>query len=235
MITLSLCMIVRDEEDVLGRCLDSVKDAVDEIIIIDTGSEDRTKETALKYTQNVYDFPWRDGFSAARNFALEHGTMDYLMWMDADDVLPAESRRKLIRLKETLGADVDMVMMPYAAAFEPSGKTAFSYYRERIVKNRRGFRFFGRVHEVIPPSGRICYESVCQYCFSNKWRRLEKCLTAGLFTIMEENCIFTENTERGEKSWSSFWNGRTGGWKTRLMRRGSSRDVCTESEMTWER
>lgn len=160
MITLSLCMIVRDEEDVLGRCLDSVKDAVDEIIIIDTGSEDRTKETALKYTQNVYDFPWRDDFSAARNFALEHGTMDYLMWMDADDVLPAESRRKLIRLKETLGADVDMVMMPYAAAFEPSGKTAFSYYRERIVKNRRGFRFFGRVHEVIPPSGRICYEEI---------------------------------------------------------------------------
>ena len=160
MITLSLCMIVRDEEDVLGRCLDSVKDAVDEIIIIDTGSEDRTKETALKYTQNVYDFPWRDDFSAARNFALEHGTMDYLMWMDADDVLPAESRRKLIRLKETLGVDVDMVMMPYAAAFEPSGKTAFSYYRERIVKNRRGFRFFGRVHEVIPPSGRICYEEI---------------------------------------------------------------------------
>lgn len=99
MITLSLCMIVRDEEDVLGRCLDSVKDAADEIIIIDTGSEDRTKETALKYTQNVYDFPWRDDFSAARNFALEHGTMDYLMWMDADDVLPAESRRKLSRLQ----------------------------------------------------------------------------------------------------------------------------------------
>ena len=73
MAAVSLCMIVRDEEDVLGRCLDSVKDAVDEIIIIDTGSEDRTKETALKYTQNVYDFPWRDDFSAARNFALEHG------------------------------------------------------------------------------------------------------------------------------------------------------------------
>lgn len=160
MITLSLCMIVRDEADVLGRCLDSVRDAVDEIIIVDTGSEDGTRETALKYTKEVYDFPWGDDFSAARNFALEHGTMDYLMWLDADDVLPAESRKKLAGLKESLESDVDMVMMPYAVAFDPDGKTAFSYYRERIVRNHKGFRFCGRVHEVIPPSGKIRYAEI---------------------------------------------------------------------------
>lgn len=160
MITLSLCMIVRNEEDVLGRCLDSVKDAADEIIIVDTGSEDRTKETARNYTEKIYDFPWRDDFSAARNFALGKGTMEYLMWLDADDVISEKNRKKLLGLKESLESDVDMVLMPYAAAFEPSGEPAFSYYRERIVKNYRGFRFCGRVHEVIPPSGKLCYADI---------------------------------------------------------------------------
>ena len=60
MITISLCMIVKDEEDVLGRCLDSVKNIADEIIIVDTGSKDKTKEIAYKYTNKVYDFKWAD-------------------------------------------------------------------------------------------------------------------------------------------------------------------------------
>lgn len=62
MISISLCMIVKDEEKVLARCLDSVKDAVDEIIIVDTGSRDGTKEVAGGYTGYIYDFPWQDDF-----------------------------------------------------------------------------------------------------------------------------------------------------------------------------
>ena len=65
MISVSLCMIVRDEEEVLGRCLESVKNAVDEMIIVDTGSQDRTKEIAEQYTDKVYDFEWKEDFSAA--------------------------------------------------------------------------------------------------------------------------------------------------------------------------
>lgn len=160
MITVSLCMIVRDERDVLGRCLESVKDIVDEIIIVDTGSKDDTKDIAQRYTGEVYDFPWQDDFSAARNFALEQGKREYLMWLDADDVIPDESRKKLVRLKKDLEPDIDMVMMPYAVAFGPEGKTAFSYYRERIIKNHRGFRFCGRVHEVVPPSGKLYYADI---------------------------------------------------------------------------
>ena len=85
MATVSLCMIVRNEEDVLGRCLESVKDIVDEIIIVDTGSTDRTKEIAGRFTNTVYDFPWIDDFSAARNFSFSKATMDYQMWLDADE------------------------------------------------------------------------------------------------------------------------------------------------------
>ena len=74
MITLSLCMIVKDEEDVLGRCIDSVKSIVDEIIIVDTGSVDATKDIAKSYTDKVYDFKWIDDFSAARNFSFSKAT-----------------------------------------------------------------------------------------------------------------------------------------------------------------
>ena len=91
MISVSLCMIVRDEEEVLGRCLESVKSTADEMIIVDTGSQDRTKEVAAQYTDKIYDFEWKEDFSAARNFSLSKGTKDYLMWLDADDILPEES------------------------------------------------------------------------------------------------------------------------------------------------
>ena len=80
-------MIVRDEHETLARCLDSVREAVDEMIIVDTGSKDATREIALRYTPHVYDFSWRDDFSAARNEAFAHATRDFLMWLDADDVV----------------------------------------------------------------------------------------------------------------------------------------------------
>ena len=87
MITLSLCMIVRDEEAVLARCLDSAQGIADEIVLVDTGSRDRTKEVAARYTDRIYDFPWRNDFSAARNYALSLARMDYCFWLDADDVI----------------------------------------------------------------------------------------------------------------------------------------------------
>ena len=99
MVSVSLCMIVKDEEAVLSRCLTSVGDFADEIIIVDTGSKDRTKEIAGRFTDKIYDFAWRDDFAAARNFAFEKGTGDYLFWLDADDVIPREELTKLKDLK----------------------------------------------------------------------------------------------------------------------------------------
>lgn len=160
MISISLCMIVKDEEAVLGRCLDSIKSAADEIVIVDTGSTDRTKEIAARYTDRIYDFQWTDDFSAARNFALSKGYKDYLMWLDADDVISEENIQKLKELKVTLTPDVDVVMMPYAVAFDEKGRSTFSYYRERLVKNHSSFCFSGRVHEVIPPRGKIHYAEI---------------------------------------------------------------------------
>ena len=85
MITVSLCMIVKDEEEVLDRCLSGMKDLVDEMIIVDTGSKDRTKEIAGRYTDKVFTFEWTDDFSAARNFSFSKASMEYCMWMDAKE------------------------------------------------------------------------------------------------------------------------------------------------------
>lgn len=97
--TISLCMIVKNEEAVIGRCLDAVQDIADEIILVDTGSIDRTVDIAKKYTNSIYHYPWRDDFAAARNFAFSKARMDYQMWLDADDVIEAEDPGKISRIQ----------------------------------------------------------------------------------------------------------------------------------------
>ncbi len=161
MVRISLCMIVRDEEAVLGRCLESVKGIVDEIVIIDTGSLDGTKEEAARYTDQIYDFVWRDDFAAARNEAFSKAVMDYCMWLDADDVFPAEERERFLTWKEAADGSADAVMMPYATGFDEAGNVNFCYERERLLKRERGFRWEGRVHEAIAVSGKVERLSVC--------------------------------------------------------------------------
>ena len=160
MVSISLCMIVRDEEAVLGRCLDSVRGLMDEMILVDTGSVDRTKEIAAEYTDRVYEFTWIDDFAAARNFAFSKASGEYCMWMDADDVMPPDSRKLFLEMKESLDGTEDMVMMPYETAFDERGNAVFSYYRERIVKNHRGYLFRGAVHEAIPLAGNVIRKAV---------------------------------------------------------------------------
>lgn len=152
---LSLCMIVRDEEEVLARCLDSVSGCVEELIIVDTGSTDRTKEIARAYTPHCYDFPWTDDFSAARNAAFSKATKDYLLWLDADDVLDEQARKSLTDCKNMLDQDrPDLVFCPYDVAFDQDGNPTVSFFRERIVRRCEQAVWRGRVHECIAPFGK---------------------------------------------------------------------------------
>ena len=142
-------MIVRDEERVLGACLESVSPWVDEIIVVDTGSTDRTVEIAQKAGAKVFDFPWRDDFSAARNESIRHATGDWIFWMDADDTIPPESGQKLhdlVRLAEhRVTGFIMQVHIPPAPG--DNGFTVVDHVK--LFRNRPELRFEGRIHEQI--------------------------------------------------------------------------------------
>lgn len=158
--SLSVCMIVKNEEDVIGRCLECVKCFADEIIIIDTGSTDKTKKIAAQFTDLIYEFEWIDDFSAARNFSFSKATKDYVMWLDADDVIDEKNQTGIKNLMLTIDSSIDMVMMKYDIAFDEHGKTTFSYYRERIMKRVKNYKWIGEIHEVISPSGSILHSEL---------------------------------------------------------------------------
>jgi len=145
--TISLCMIVRNEEENIANVLTSAKDIVDEIIIVDTGSTDNTKIIAKEFTDKIYDFEWCDDFSKARNYSFSLATSDYIMWLDADDIVPFETAMYIKKLKENMHADTYMFQY----------KTGdFSYhYRERILRNNANATWVGPIHECITPFGKI--------------------------------------------------------------------------------
>ena len=152
---ISLCMIVRDEEKVIARCLDSVKDIVDEIIVVDTGSIDNTKEIVAKYTKKIYDFEWVNDFSKARNFSFSKATKDYIMWLDADDVIMPEDRKKLKELKKNMDGKVDIYQLKYNYSFDSNGNPSIVQNRERILKRENNYKWVSPIHEVIILNGKI--------------------------------------------------------------------------------
>jgi len=129
MATISLCMIVKNEEEVLGRCLQSVKHIVDEIIIVDTGSTDDTKEIAKKFEAKIFDFEWCNDFSKARNYCFSLANKDYILWIDADDVMEEKEQLKLSKLKESLSEEIDAVSMPYILSVSEFGDVGYQIRR----------------------------------------------------------------------------------------------------------
>lgn len=153
--TISLCMIVKNEEKNISNCLDSVKDLVDEIIIVDTGSTDKTKEIVSKYTNKIYDFEWVDDFSKARNYSFSKATKDYIFWLDADDILLEEDRIKFKKMKKEMDDRVDVYTMKYLYSCDEKGNPLIIQRRERIFKRINNYKWQSPIHEVITPSGII--------------------------------------------------------------------------------
>lgn len=147
-------MIVKNEEDRIGKCLSSVENAVDEIVIVDTGSTDNTKEVVEQYTKNIYDFKWIDDFAAARNYSFSKATKEYVLWLDADDILLEEDRERLIKLKSELDSSVDCVNFQYHYAFDEEGKPSLVFQRERLVKRSRKYQWVGFIHEYLDVDGK---------------------------------------------------------------------------------
>ena len=134
----------------MARCLDSVAELMDEIIIVDTGSTDNTREVAGKFTDKDFEFQWVDDFSAARNFAFSKATMEYIYSADADEVMNPENQERFRVLKETLLPEVEIVQMKYSNQLQ--FQTVYNFdeeYRPKLFKRKRDFVWEGPVHETV--------------------------------------------------------------------------------------
>jgi len=148
---LSLCMIAKNEEQFLEDCLKSVQGVVDEIVLVDTGSTDRTVEIAQRYGAKVVHHPWRDDFSDARNVSLQHATGDWVLWLDADERLErgsGEGVRNAIRDPQFAAYLVEIIN----DIGEGQNTSTFVHRTCRLFRRLPITRFEGRIHEQVTPS-----------------------------------------------------------------------------------
>jgi O-antigen biosynthesis protein len=151
-VRLSLCMIGRDNCETLRPCLESIRPWVDEIIFVDTGSVDETPQIAAEFGAKLFEFPWCDDFSAARNVSLEHATGEWVFWMDTDDTIPEDAGRRLREI--ALGPHADHVLA-YTAEVRCLGRfegemTVVDHVK--LFRNLPELKFEFRVHEQLLPS-----------------------------------------------------------------------------------
>ncbi len=144
----SLCMIVKNEENYLPSCLNSIKDIVDEIIIVDTGSTDKTVDIAKSFGAKVYYFPWHNNFSEARNESLKHATKDWILILDADDELSTKNQENL---KDLLYRQLDENAIYYFETLNYYGNIVDDNsitinLNPRLFKNNHGTHYEGEIH-----------------------------------------------------------------------------------------
>ena len=157
--SVSLCMIVRNEEAYLADCLRSVGDLASETIIVDTGSTDRTVEIARSFGAEVRHFRWVDDFAAARNESIRDAKGDWILWMDADDRLSAE---ELLRVKAVLvHGDADVYVFRVVGRIG-GGESTGATLHSRLFRRQDGLLFVGRLHErlVAPAALRVARTNI---------------------------------------------------------------------------
>ncbi len=141
---ISLVMIVKNEEAVLARCLESVQDIVDEIVVVDTGSTDCTVEIAKQFNASIYEFEWCNDFSAARNFALSKATGEWRLILDADEYIMAGTKEELLDAIK-MGTVGQILRFD---AFEKDGEINYSKnYISRLMY--KGIGYVGKIHEQV--------------------------------------------------------------------------------------
>ncbi len=144
----SLCMIAKDEQQSISGCLESVCGLVDEIIVVDTGSADKTEQTARSCRAKVFSFPWTGNFAAARNESLRHATGDWIIFLDADERLNTFGVEDCLR-KSASVRGVDAYAVPIINSRPDGTAHSTSVRAVRFFRNMPGMRFFGRVHESV--------------------------------------------------------------------------------------
>lgn len=159
---LSLCIIARNEDRWLGQCLQSVREAVDEIIVVDTGSTDRTRKIAAEYGAVIHDCPWPGSFAKARNFSVEQARGEWVIWLDADEEIAPGDAAKLREVLECDPAIIQLAgvhVMNYYGASPPNHNRSHSMNQVRLFRRAAGFRFRNAIHEQLYLPDRVPAES----------------------------------------------------------------------------
>jgi glycosyltransferase involved in cell wall biosynthesis len=141
---LSICMIVKNESDILDISLKSIKYLAGEIILVDTGSRDKTREIASAYNARIFNFKWLDDFSAARNESLKYATRDWILVFDADNIFPDGAQRKLEKILKTTQSDLFFIKW-----LSNTDNGLFEHYMPYLFRNNLNIKFKNRVHETI--------------------------------------------------------------------------------------
>jgi glycosyltransferase involved in cell wall biosynthesis len=157
---ISLVMIVKNEESTLEHCLVSIAPYVDEIIIVDTGSTDRTKEIAFKYTNMVYDYVWVNDFAAARNYSISKASNEYILVLDSDEIVEDIDIDIIKLLIEQNKKKIGRIMR----INEYTRKDAFYKYNERInrIFSKKYYQYEGIIHEQVVPISAIPFTEQSQ-------------------------------------------------------------------------
>ncbi len=148
-LTLALCVIARDEEHFVADCLDSARQFVDEIVVVDTGSTDRTREIARAHGARVEQFVWCDDFAAARNAAIEASTSDWILMLDADERLDPASGPLLRKVIATVAQDIHGVCPVIENRALSGASMSATMAVPRLFPRRRTIRFVGAIHEAL--------------------------------------------------------------------------------------
>ena len=153
-------MIVKDEEPWIERCLSSVREGVDEIIVVDTGSRDRTMDIAHSLGAKVLQFPWKESFAEARNYSLRHASGAWVLWMDADEEIAEDEAIKLRQvggLGDSRLASLETVH--FNSSFRPRPDEAYRLAQCRLFRNGEGVHFSGDIHEQMCLPGQVSGET----------------------------------------------------------------------------
>lgn len=216
---LSVCMIVKNEEKYLRDCLDSINEIADEIIVVDTGSTDKTKEIAVEFGGKIFDFAWNGNFSSARNFSISKAKGDWILCIDADEVI---SKADCLKLKETISVSEanafylvwrdytnDSSVSNWKSSLgdrykESSKAQGFVEFKVlRLFENNRGFEFAGKIHETIQDSvienkGKMFVSDVVMHHYGDLKPAGEIRKKKELYEKLLKE-IVSEDRERGEK------------------------------------
>lgn len=204
---LSLCMIVKDEEKYIDKCLSRIKDKIDEIIVVDTGSNDRTKEIAKKYTDEIYDFEWCEDFSKARNYSISKAKNDWILVLDADEMCCEFDANKINAFIRTSLDTIGRIKITnyYGKAIE----TKKSLTRLGRLFNKNFYEYKGSIHEQVTSKNKSKVKMLNVNISVEHFGYTEEDIVEKMKVIRNENLLLKELDKNPKDPYVLYQLGKT--------------------------